>query len=256
VLIAGYGVNGRNLARVLRDIDIPFTVMELNPETVRQAQKNGEPVVYGDCSRLPVLEHLGIHEARIFVIGISDPATTRRAVSVARQANPHLYLLVRTRYVAEVDELRKLGADEIIPEEFETSVEIFARVLFRYDIPRNLILDLIDRIREGHYEVFRDVSLPATRLELPFDVLSHVRIESCLIRAASPAVGKALKDLPLRATTGALIIGVRRDKQLLLNPESDFTLQAGDTTILLGDRAQVDRALVFLDPELSHRQAD
>lgn len=157
---------------------------------------------------------------------------------------------MRTRYIAEVEDLRRLGADAIIPEEFETSVEIFARVLNVYRVPRNLILDLIDRVRRDHYEVLRDVRLPATRVVLPLDLLSQVEIDSCLIKPESSVVGRSVVELNLRATTGAMLLAVRRGEQLLLNPGRDLHFEPGDVALLVGDRPQVDRALVVLDPTL------
>jgi CPA2 family monovalent cation:H+ antiporter-2 len=139
VIIAGYGVNGQNLARALMSAGIRYVIMEMNPETVRVARGRGEPIVFGDCTRAAVLEGVGLSRARMFVVAISDAASSRQAVSLARTVNPSVYILVRTRFVSEMHELRGLGANEVIPEEFETSVEIVARVLHRFDVPRNVI---------------------------------------------------------------------------------------------------------------------
>jgi CPA2 family monovalent cation:H+ antiporter-2 len=249
VIIAGYGINGRNVARVLREVDIPYVIIEMNPATVRQLRRQGELIHFGDCSRESVLEHLGIAKASVFVIAISDPQTSRRAVKIARQINPDVSIIVRTRYVGEVEELRKLGADEIIPEEFETSLEIFARVLEIYRLPRNVILDLVDRVRRDHYEVLRGGHSPA-RLELPTAVLQDVEIETCLIRDDSPGVGKSLRDLQLRDKTGATVIAIQRGEKRLTNPSPDSQLQANDRVFLLGDGPQIVRALAFLDPTI------
>jgi CPA2 family monovalent cation:H+ antiporter-2 len=254
VIIIGYGLNGRNLARVLRVADIPYVVLELNPETVRQAQGRGEPVIYGDCTRPAVLEHLGIARARMMVVAISDPASSRRAVELARQMNIHLHIIVRTRYLAEVAELRRLGANEIIPEEFETSVEIFARVLREYEVPKNLILNLVERVRGDHYEVLRDLKLPAMKVVLPHrDVLERMEIRSCWIGDESPAIGQSIGALKLRNTTGATVVAVRRAGKLILNPGSDLQFQNDDIAILMGDQSQVNRALCLLDPKLAQR---
>jgi CPA2 family monovalent cation:H+ antiporter-2 len=252
VVIVGYGLNGRNLARVLRVVDIDYVVLELNPETVRRARGRGEPVYYGDCTRPAVLEHLGVRAARLLVVAISDPASSRRAVQLARRFNPRLHIIVRTRYLAEVDQLRRLGANAIIPEEFETSVEVFAQVLREYEVPRNLILDLIGQVRGDHYEVLRDVHLSAKKVALPYaNILEKLEVESCWVRDGSPARGRTVGELNLRAATGATLVAVRRGGKLLLNPGADLRFEADDTAILIGDRPQVDRALCLLDPTLA-----
>jgi CPA2 family monovalent cation:H+ antiporter-2 len=256
VIIVGYGLNGRNLARVLQAADIEYVVLELNPETVRQGRKRGEPIYYGDCTRSAVLEHLGIGAARQLVVAISDPASTRRAVEVARRLNPRLHIIVRTRFLAEVRELRFLGANVIIPEEFETSVEIFAQVLREYEVPRNLIVNLIERVRSEQYEVLRDVKVSAMRVILPHsNILEKMAIKSCWIRDGSPARGRTLGELNLRANTGATLMAVRRGRELILNPGPEFRFQTDDTAVLIGELAQVERALSSLDPGFPEQAA-
>jgi CPA2 family monovalent cation:H+ antiporter-2 len=250
VIVIGYGLNGRNLARVLKVFDIEYVVLELNPETVRRARREGESIHYGDCTRPAVLEHVGVKSAKLLVVAISDPASTRRAVELARKLNPALHIIVRTRYLSEVETLRGMGANAIIPEEFETSVEIFARVLAEYDVPRNMILDLIERVRGEHYEVLRDVNLPASKVELPLDVFEKMEVQSCLVREKSAVVGRSLSELQLRSVTGATLVAVRRGDKTLVNPAADFRFAAGDIAILIGDPGQVDAALCMLDPSL------
>jgi CPA2 family monovalent cation:H+ antiporter-2 len=147
--------------------------------------------------------------------------------------------------------LRLLGANAVIPEEFETAVEISARVLREYEVPRNLILDLVDRMREEHYEALREIELPPMSSTVPhLNVLEKMEIQSCWIRENSPAREKSLQALNLRATTGATLVAVRRAGTLLLNPGPDHCFQANDIAILMGDRSQVDRAVILLDPLL------
>src|SRR5881409_2206921 len=136
VIVACYGLNGRNLTAALRSIDAPYLIVELNAQTVRQARSRGEPAFYGDATREEILRALGIDRARMLVAAISDPAATRRMVRVARGLNPGVHIIARTRYVVEIPELIRLGANDVIPEEFETSIEIFARVLAYYGVGR------------------------------------------------------------------------------------------------------------------------
>ena len=88
VILVGYGHNGRNLAQVLRRMEVPYRVLELNPETVKKASRDGEPMVYGDSTSPEVLRKLGVSSARALVIAISDAAGTERTVHLARLLEP------------------------------------------------------------------------------------------------------------------------------------------------------------------------
>lgn len=154
-IIAGYGVNGRNLAQVLRETEIAFVVAEMDGETVRQEQHKGMAIYFGDVTHPQVLRRLGIHDARALVLAISDPIATRRAVKVARQLNPAIHIIARTRYLREIDDLRETGADQVVPEEFETSIEIFSRVLQHYRMPARVIAEKAERIRKEGYAMLR-----------------------------------------------------------------------------------------------------
>jgi CPA2 family monovalent cation:H+ antiporter-2 len=155
VIIAGFGLNGRNLAAALTECGVPFVVLELNPETVRRERAHGLDIHYGDCTRAAVLEHAGIARARAFVLAISDAASTRRSVRIARELAAGLRIIVRTEYVLEVEELRHLGADEVIPAEFETALALFDRVLAIYDVPAATVDDLTERMRLENYGFLR-----------------------------------------------------------------------------------------------------
>jgi len=155
VVIAGYGLNGRNLATALADFGVAHVILELNPQTVRRERARGLDIRFGDCTRRAVLEHACIARARAFVVAISDPASTRRSVRMARELSPDVRIFVRTEYVAEVDELRSLGADEVVPEEFETALSLFERVLDIYSVPAETIDDRVEKMRLESYGFLR-----------------------------------------------------------------------------------------------------
>jgi len=158
LIIIGYGVNGRNLARAAKEAHIPYMIIEMNPETVRTEKAIGEPIQYGDATNDSLLKNANIKEAKIIVVAISDPTATNRITRMARRLNPAIYIIVRTRFLQEIKPLYTLGADEVIPEEFETSVEIFTRVLLKYLVPRDAINKFIAEVRTDNYEMFRSAS--------------------------------------------------------------------------------------------------
>jgi len=246
VIIVGFGLNGRNLAKVLKEAEIPYVVLEMNSDTVREMRKKGEPIHYGDGSSKEILHKMGIEKARLLVVAISDPVSTRRIVSIARQANADVYIIVRTRYLIEVDDLKSLGADEVIPEEFETSIEIFSRVLHRYSFPRNAILDMIDKIRRNSYTALRGVELPRHKLFEKYEWLPEIEIDGYRIPDGSYLHEKTIKELQIRGKTGVTVIAVRRGKTVHTNPEPDFRLKAGDFLLFTGERESMNNALDYL----------
>jgi CPA2 family monovalent cation:H+ antiporter-2 len=247
VIIVGFGLNGRNLAEVLKEASIPYVVLELNNDTVLQMKKRREPIFYGDGTSPEILHKLGIETARMLVIAISDPSSTRRIVQMARKGNPRLYIIVRTRYTAEVEDLIKLGANEVIPEEFETSIEIFAKVLHHYHVPKNLLIDQIERIRSGSYEVLRRVELPVRNLPEKCEILTDVDTETYLINDQAYASGRSIKALRIRSTTGATVIAVKRGNEIIPSPESEFTFIPGDIVYLIGRRENLLQAIGLLE---------
>jgi CPA2 family monovalent cation:H+ antiporter-2 len=154
-IIGGYGINGHNLAKVLHETEIPFVIVEMDGDVVRHERKRGVPIHFGDVSHPQTLRHLGIQDARDLVLAISDPLATRRAIQVARHLNPDIHIITRTRYLREIDELLAAGADQVVPEEFETSIEIFCLVLQDYRVPPAIIAEKAERIRKEGYAMLR-----------------------------------------------------------------------------------------------------
>ncbi|MBM4146014.1 MAG: hypothetical protein FJ240_07040 [Nitrospira sp.] len=249
VIIVGFGLNGKNLAKVLKEAEIPYVVLEMNSDTVREMRKKGEPIHYGDGASKEILHKMGIEKARLLVIAISDPISTRRIVSIARQSNRDVYIIVRTRYLIEVDELNKLGADEVIPEEFETSIEIFSRVLHRYSFPRNAILDMVEKIRSNSYTALRSVEIPRRHLFDKYEWLPEIEIDGYRLPEGSQLGDRTIKELQIRKKTGVTIIAVRRGKEVHTNPAPDFRFKQGDFILFTGDRENMNTALSYFRGE-------
>jgi CPA2 family monovalent cation:H+ antiporter-2 len=233
LIIIGFGVNGRNVARSARVAGIPYVIIEMNPETVRLERSKGEPIYYGDAIQEPVLEHARIENARVLVVVISDPAATRRVTETARRLNPKIYIIARTRFLPEMRPLYELGANEVIPEEFETSVEIFTRVLGKYLIPRDEIEKFVSEVRAEGYEMFRSLSrelhsFSDLRLHLPDFEISTFRIDE-----GSPLIGKSLAEIELRKKYAVTLLAIRRDSKIFSDIGGETTFRANDILVLL-----------------------
>lgn len=236
VIVVGFGLNGRNVSRVLSASGIPFVVLEMNPETVRIEKKRGVPIIYGDASKEAVLEHVNLMGALSIVIAISDASATRRIVEMARRLNPSVYIIARTRYTKEVNPLYSLGANDVIPEEFETSIEIISRVLHRYFIPVNEIDKHISEIRRDGYGIFRNVEQKYTVFPELKQHLPDIDIETFRIEEDSRLAGKTLAEISLRKNYGVTVLAIKRGKETITNPTGDIRLLPQDIVILIGTR--------------------
>lgn len=239
LIIIGFGMNGTNLARAARAAGIQYVIIEMNPETVRTVQASGEPIYYGDATHEAVLQHANINSAKVVVVAISDPAATRRITETLRRLNPDAYIIARTRYLSEMKPLYGLGADEVIPEEFETSIEIFTRVLTKYLIPSNEIEGFIAEIRSDGYEMLRSLtrehpSFSDLKLHIP-----DIEISSLRVSEQSTVVGRTVAHIGFRSEYGVTLLVVRRDSQVLPNPGGDVQIFAGDVLVVLGQPEKI-----------------
>ena len=246
VIIVGYGLNGRNLARVLSETEIPHLALDLDGDTVRLESRHGVPIYYGDATNPNVLRHVKIEDAKVLVVAISDPFITRRTVQVAKLLNPKVRVVVRTRYLRELEELHDIGADDVVPEEFETSIEIFALVLRTYNLPQDFITMKAEQVRREGYALLRRSELPELAHHLRGGTLTDAEVETCRIDDDSPAVGKSFGDLSIRPRTGASVIAWTREGMTESNPSLKTKLKAGDIVVLLGSRLQIRRAMSLL----------
>lgn len=248
VIVCGFGLNGRNMVRALRSLGMPYAALELNPELVREAQRQGEAVYFGDATRPEILDSVHIRSARVYVVAISDPQATRQTVQLARRENPGLRIIVRTRNPDEFAPLRDLGADEVIAEEFETSLEILARTLHSYHLPRQEIETMLQQIRGNAYQTLRGPSALTAERSALADLLPAIEIESFTVREGSPASGRTLAELNLRAVTGTTVLGVQRARSMTTIPPADYMIRVGDVLVLGGTPGQVLDALRLLEP--------
>ncbi len=247
VIIASYGVAARNVARVLREFCIPYIHVEINGDAVRRARLSGEIIMHGDASAPAVLEGAGIHRARALVLAVNDPAAQARAIPIARELNPDLYILARTRYVAEVEDLLANGADEVIPDELGAGIELSTFLMRRFDIlPGGRLMKLLTAIREEHHLRYHQGEVAATPPGSYLSLLKGSEIDLQAVPDDSPHLGRTLIDLDLPQATGATVGGIIRQQRIIYTLGAETALERGDTLMLLGSAAQIEAAREFL----------
>jgi len=247
VVVIGFGPAGQTLTRLLRAVDVPYIVIDTNARAVRLAQERGEHIIFGDATRPTVLHRLGVDQAKLVVVAISDPLATRRIVTRIRLIAPHTPVLARTRYVQEVDPLEAAGASTVVAEEFEGSIELVARALERFGIPTGSIARFTEALREEGYGAIRS---PAA---IPMDpwlveLLDEVGTQ-WLDVPGGVGDGISLQDLDVRARTGCSVLAVERGGVSTTNPTADFSISTGDRLLVLGAPESLRRLEAVLDAQ-------
>jgi CPA2 family monovalent cation:H+ antiporter-2 len=240
VIIAGYGPTGRNLEAALSEKGIPYTIIETNLKTVRKLHARGVHCIYGDISLPEILEAANIKSAGVLAITFPDTRTAESAVQNARRINPRIHCLVRSRYRLDTDRLYKLGVDNVIYEEFETSISFIFNIMKYLDYPILEVERLIAHIRETERSLFKD----ATAEEHPafgrFSLLEGTKIEWIEVGPDSELVGKTLQESQIRQRTGVNIIAIinAEDKSQTV-PEPQWVLKPNDVLVAVGTLEQL-----------------
>lgn len=244
LIIIGFGIGGQIMAKGARNCGIPYIISEMNPDTVARF-RNTEPIRHGDASFPLVLAHLGAATARTLAILTSDPAGSRAIIANARAMNPSLHIIVRTRFLGNLDSYKKVGANEVIPEEFETSLEVFARVLNHYLVPRQTIDQYVSAIRRENYGMQRKLGMGGSIM----DSLPDLQLVAYAVEEGSPLAGKTLAQAALRKEHGVTAAGVRRGETINNNPDAQTQLLAGDIVYLLATQEALTRAAPLFHTE-------
>ncbi len=244
VVVVGYGLAGQTITKALKACGEKYVVLELNAETVRAARARGEPLFYGDATSPEALAHAHLVDAKALLLVLNDPPAALRIVDVVKRVAPRVPVLMRARYLKEADALKAIGAQDVVAEEVEGGIELLARVLRLLQTPRNVIETRVKEAREATHTSERKLTFPRPTLG-EVSVLAGLKVESVLIEASSPAIGKSAVQLELRKATGALVVAVSRAGALMpASPSTPF--EAGDVVFLSGEGAALRAAVVTL----------
>ena len=236
LLIIGYGVNGENIAKAAKYSRIPYVILELDPDVFKTAKSKGEPIIFGDAADETILKHVHVFDARVIVIAISDPAATKKIVRSIRTFTKTACVIVRTRYVKEIEENLRLGADEVIPEEFETSIEIFSRVMKKYLVPTEEIHDFIYQLRSSDYQILtmpEGIKTKTTALHAYVPEAEIITVQ--VNQEDNKVVGKTIAEAGIRQNFGVTVLAIKRDGKFLTNVSPETVILQDDLIFLFGN---------------------
>jgi CPA2 family monovalent cation:H+ antiporter-2 len=241
VVLCGYGRTGQSLARFLEQAGIGYVALDLDPERVREAAAAGDTVVFGDASRRETLIAAGVNRAAALVVTYTDAPSALKVLAHAREVNPALPVIVRTRDDSGLERLEEAGAAEVVPDTFESSLMLASHAMLMVGVPVRRVLELIRGVREQRYRLLRGFYHGATDEAADLDEANQPRLHTVSLEAGAHAVGRTLAELDLSGL-GAEVTAVRRRGIRADEPAPETKFQAGDVVVLLGRPDALDAA--------------
>ncbi|HJJ28072.1 MAG TPA: cation:proton antiporter [Methanocorpusculum sp.] len=258
VIIVGYGLAGRYVASALKKVQMPYIIIEMNPDTVAAERKKGENIVYGDASHKAMLEFADISHAQTLVVSIPNMDSVKAIISLARRMNPKIGIITRSRFIAETPTLYKLGADEVIVDEREAAIQAFRRILSNEQVPLQDIDLYAQQLRNDMYNKYIETPINS-RIKredrgssFMNSILLNIRrseekesvnksfVEQVRVEEGSAVANKMLSEVHLRGDFGVSVIAVRKaGADAVVSPDGETRLCPGDLVVVIGERESI-----------------
>lgn len=239
LVLIGKDSRALNLSRMAKFNNLPYVSIIFDPEIARRRQEMGETVVYGDAFNLPILQKAHVAQAHVVVISIGKLDVLKVIIEKIRLLNKYAAIVVRTQHIEDIEALYKIGATQVIPEEFETSIDLFERVMANFLLPRKEIELVVDRIRSDHYGIFLEENTSA-RYNISKDI-PDVEIIPMEVTKGAPIIGKTLIESQLRQLYGVTLVALKRDQKVIDHPKPTLIFNEGDVAYILGKTDQIFR---------------
>jgi len=233
VIICGYGRSGQYLARFLREENIPYIALDIDPSRVLEAATAGENVMFGDAARRVVLEAAGGARAKALVISYADNRAAMKILHIVQESYPQLPVIVRTVDDTNMEALREAGAAEVVPEILEGSLMLASHALMLLGVPLNRVVKRIRIFREERYKLFKGYFHGISDAENEALANQQVRLHSVIISAGTYAIGRNLANMHLE-NFEVEVKSIRRPNSNGSQPSEESILAEGDVIVLLG----------------------
>lgn len=233
VVICGYGRSGQYLGRFLKEENIPYVALDIDPSRVLDAAAAGENVMFGDAARRVVLEAAGAARAKALIISYADNRAAMKILHIAQESYPQLPVIVRTVDDSNMEILRQAGATEVVPEILEGSLMLASHALMLLGVPLNRVVKRIRMFREERYSMFKGYFHGISDTENEGLTKQEVRLHSVIITAGAYAIGRCLDDMQLDSFDVS-IKNIRRPNAKGAPMSNESLLAEGDVVVLLG----------------------
>jgi Kef-type K+ transport system membrane component KefB/Trk K+ transport system NAD-binding subunit len=224
-IICGYGRMGQQIVKDLRRQQVPFVVIENNPEQMPRLKLENIPYLKGKGSHDDTLQRAGIARAQGLIAVAASDEENVFIVLTARGLNPRLFIVARSIREENEDKIRRAGADRVM------SPYILGGRRMAAAVTKPGVMDFLDLLIHSDQP--------------------DIEIAHAILPAPSPAVGLTLGALNLWQQCGVTVLAVQRlGEAIHANPSPEFILRDGDELILMGSPVQLAAAAQCLQTAL------
>lgn len=247
LVIIGTDVSALELSTMAKYNNINHVSIIFNPLIANEKIKKGDTIVYGDAVNEPILMKAHVDKAEIIVISVGSIIPAMAIIEKVRQLNKMAFILVRVKYIQNVEQFYRLGADQVLPEKLEIAIDLFNRILVKRLYTQKAVNRMLTHIRSMNLGVFSEKDLVNQPSIL--DEFSNINISAITIEANSQADGKSLIDINLRKKTGVTLLAIKRGSEIIEHPVPKTVFQCNDIAYVLGNPEQVNSASDLFNPE-------
>jgi len=247
VVITGYGQAGIHLVDVLESLGIPMLVVDSDAGQIKKLNRRGIRSLYGDAANSEIIKFADLKNASLLVITLPDETAASMVIAAAREINPDLKIISRTSTVEGIRYLLDRGANHIVYPELEGGLEIIYHSLLQLGFPLREVHKYSEAIRHDQYDTSHTSKEEYFSLQALLNASNDIDITWTYIPEGSTLVGRSILEADIRALTGASIVAILRNGQLIANPKSLTVFESDDQVGLIGDAHQIGSALEFIE---------
>ncbi|MDE0793281.1 MAG: cation:proton antiporter [SAR324 cluster bacterium] len=234
VIIIGGGRVGFRIAQVLKRLNVPLLIIELDQLRVDRAKNTDIPVVYGDASHEVVLEAAETSLARLLIITSPEVVIAQTIVQRVRKVNAEIQVIARAPGIEFLEEFKKLNISEVVIPEFEAGLEMARKALVHLHIPAAKIQHYTESLRQDLFASFFSENAEDKIMEQLQTAEHQFDLQWMLIKQGSELVGKTIGEAEIRTKTDSSVVGVIRDNILEPNPDANFRFKENDRAAIIG----------------------
>ncbi|MFA9388617.1 MAG: cation:proton antiporter [Prolixibacteraceae bacterium] len=220
------------LSILAKYVKLPYVSIVYDPHIVKELQKTGEIVIYGDATNEAILHKAHVGQAETVVISVGEVISALIIIERVREMNKHAFIIVRAKDINNLEQLYRAGASQIFPENIEISIDIFNRILTHRLMPQKDINLLLGKIRNDFYGIFRDRD---TQNQFNImDEFPNIEILTLKVAEGSIFVGLSLENTKLRTKVGVTLVAIKRMENIIEHPDKNTVFEVNDQLYLLG----------------------